>query len=1093
MNRRTLAISIAALALACSETPSPETLDGGAAGSANAHASARLDTLRHDFHVHGTLLRSDGSQDDDDRPLLPRSDRHFIADGGRLLAPTLAGSPELSVARLASGMTILRDPTSGIRLGITITSTVGAPATLVDGAAYFPRALGDGDLVRQLRSDGLEDFFALDTKPAASEIVYHLDVAAVPGVRFVGGVLEFLDQKGVPRLRMPPGRVVDSTGTVVLTETALEGCSVDEDPRDPRTRPVVAHGDTCLVHVRWPASIQYPALVDPAWTATQSLPVAVNTHAATLLQDGRVLVTSGYLGAGKYTPVASLFDPATNTFATTGSLPAGRSHHGSSLLGSGKVLVFGGEDFNGSLASAFLYDPVTGTFSPTGSMGTPRSRFAFATLASGKVLVTGNSQPVASAELYDPTTGVFTPTGSMLLARWTHSATRLPSGKVLIAGGLSVNYTDTAELYDPQTGTFSATGSMGVKRGAHQAVLLPSGKVLIVSGVDNNGFHTPSCELYDPLVGTFAPAGSLALGRWGHRATLLQSGKVLVTGGEGLSGPPFDSVEIYDPGTDAFSPVGPMTVGHYLHTATLLDDGRVLVTAGGRSQTSVSEVFARVPAGETCAANNDCLSGTCQNGICCASACNGACLACTPGTGACVPIASADDADSCTGPNTCDANALCKLKNGLGCGGQPTSCASGFCADGLCCDAACAAGGCDRCDLKGSLGTCTIAPQGNAGSNPACAPFVCNGVATSCPTSCATDADCGTTHFCDSAGQCSLRKQQASPCNPSVNCKVSGCRECQSNACVDGVCCDGACGTQCMACTAALKQSGPDGVCGPAKEGTNPHGDACPAEAQATCGADGTCNGFGGCRSYQKGTSCGASSCNGTIATGQICNGLGACGSDSVDCAPHACKNGGCVKPCTSGTDCAAGFYCDGGTCKAKLPKGSTCTTEEACASGFCTDGYCCTAACTGQCEACDAKGLEGQCSPVVGASHPGRAKCAPSTKAPCAHYACNGQRRDACEQLAVTCGAYACTDDGTCSTQCTTDGECSAGSECNGGKCTPRPADGCACTQSGQRSSGGGGFALLSLAVVAYLRRRRSARASFPEAAGRAPQESPR
>ena len=111
------------------------------------------------------------------------------------------------------------------------------------------------------------------------------------------------------------------------------------------------------------------------------------------------------------------------------------------LLRDGRVLVTGGYNCakagaDGIWASAELYDPVTGTFSPTGSMGTPRENHTATLLADGRVLIAGglsgpspaassavtlasyrtvetSASVLATAEVYDPATGAFGKTGSM--------------------------------------------------------------------------------------------------------------------------------------------------------------------------------------------------------------------------------------------------------------------------------------------------------------------------------------------------------------------------------------------------------------------------------------------------------------------------------------------------------------------------------------------------------------------------------------------------------------------------------------------------------------------------------------------------------
>src|SRR5260370_11248505 len=66
---------------------------------------------------------------------------------------------------------------------------------------------------------------------------------------------------------------------------------------------------------------------------------------------------------------AQLFDPTTGAPSSTGSMLSSRRFHTATLLPNGKVLITGGQDNTSfALAEAELYDPSTGMFTATGSM-----------------------------------------------------------------------------------------------------------------------------------------------------------------------------------------------------------------------------------------------------------------------------------------------------------------------------------------------------------------------------------------------------------------------------------------------------------------------------------------------------------------------------------------------------------------------------------------------------------------------------------------------------------------------------------------------------------------------------------------------------
>ncbi|MDO9313538.1 MAG: IPTL-CTERM sorting domain-containing protein [Burkholderiaceae bacterium] len=326
-----------------------------------------------------------------------------------------------------------------------------------------------------------------------------------------------------------------------------------------------------------------------------ALPMATarNQHTATLLPNGKVLVTGGFSGGSVINSV-ELYDPASNSWSAAGAMATARYRHTATLLPSGKVLVTGGDSLSGRLGSAELYDPASNSWSAAGALGIARRLHTATLLPSGKVLVTGgdNGNYLNSAELYDPVSNSWSAAGAMAIAREVHTATLLPSGKVLVTGGVNGGSLNSAELYDPVSNSWSAAGALGIARYLHTATLLPSGKLLVTGGYGISG-SLNSVELYDPASNSWSAAGTMATARQSHTATLLPSNKVLVTGGaNSLVGYP-SSAELYDPASNSWSAAGSMATGRDANTATLLPIGKVLVTGGysGNNYLSSAELY----------------------------------------------------------------------------------------------------------------------------------------------------------------------------------------------------------------------------------------------------------------------------------------------------------------------------------------------------------------------------------------------------------------------------------------------------------------------------------------------------------------------
>jgi hypothetical protein len=193
-------------------------------------------------------------------------------------------------------------------------------------------------------------------------------------------------------------------------------------------------------------------------------------QSATVLRDGRVLAAGGETwdfstpswGASTVHAGAETFDPASRLWTPTGSLNVARGGHRATLLADGRVLVTGGESVPFSewtaLASAELYDPVAGTWRPTAPMASARVNHAQVLLADGRVMVAGGTSAtvgavptgplwLASVEVFDPSTETWTTWAPLSQAEPTADALRMGDGRPLITGLFH------AEVYDPAVGS----------------------------------------------------------------------------------------------------------------------------------------------------------------------------------------------------------------------------------------------------------------------------------------------------------------------------------------------------------------------------------------------------------------------------------------------------------------------------------------------------------------------------------------------------------------------------------------------------------------------------------------------------------------
>ncbi len=251
------------------------------------------------------------------------------------------------------------------------------------------------------------------------------------------------------------------------------------------------------------------------WQSLAAAPTARTQHTATLLRDGTILVVGGQTGDqanGQSTTSAEIYNPATNTWTAVGSLSKARQGHTATLLADGRVLVTGGESRAAAgatdlTASAEIYDPEAHGWSTTTSLSMARQGHTATLLTDGRVLISGGETsltrgdglvtfgaeqngaafaPASSAEIFDPQARTWQPAADLPGARTAHSATLLPNGQVLVVGGYGASDqpTSTALRYDPAANRWTPLAAP-TARAEHTATLLPDGSVLVAGG--NNG------------------------------------------------------------------------------------------------------------------------------------------------------------------------------------------------------------------------------------------------------------------------------------------------------------------------------------------------------------------------------------------------------------------------------------------------------------------------------------------------------------------------------------------------------------------------------------------------------------------------------
>ncbi|MGZ3417898.1 MAG: hypothetical protein ACXVEE_08545 [Polyangiales bacterium] len=913
--------------------------------------------------------------------------------------PTTPGDLALHVAAKASAKTRIGTDDDHSLL-LSIDGAQGSNAESDDGAVLHRDVFPGTDAIWATTEARAELLFLLRDQRAPKTFQVHVErgAALLPPERERDG-FSFRDDRGNVRLHIPKPIAVDAAGVSRAAEMSFSA--------DGRTL-TVALDDTGLA---------FPILLDPAVAQARWTKIGDRTYRtrATFSWDpvrGKLLGYGGYgpdgadnLKPGKTSP--TLFEyvspggtfngladgPIGMTTAMFGGLPPWENYGfvGTFDSARNKLMAFGGQQYDCMMGCKALgLMEVWEWTSATNAWAQVCTSAACAASAPS----TGSPPPFIEA-VYDELrkVSVVCDTGARACKTWngaTGAWTAITAFPVTMGHGW-YDATYQAATYFGADGTYSWNGTSWVKR----------------------------------TTGTLSSAAGVAYDTLRKRAVAVNPTGLLTSDTYEWDGSSANWLLVV-PASDSTPPVKPSLAMGYDRL-----NGRVVAWGGGKGYLGATSSYDMVPGlyeykayGNTCAGDADCYGGSCRDGFCCDTKC-GACQRCDgPGNGGvCAPVIGAPlvgtEHDTCTGTKACDTSGACKSKNGQACSAG-TDCASGACVDGFCCNAACNQA-CEVCNV--TPGTCTAAPKG-AGGRTSCGVGSCNGTSHVCSTSCATDADCSASGFCN-AGTCVAVSAQGTACTRD--------RQCASGSCHDGFCCSSGCSGPCETCAKA-KGASADGTCTPLPAATKPA--ACGGYAcSGTSGACAIgCTDDAGCTS---GYYCDGAFCQKARAQGDGCTRTGQCGT-GLTCADGVCCNSACDGVCQA---CSAANKESGdapgvcGQAKIGTDPGDRCPTEDSTTCGK-----------SGKC------GASGTC-----ALWPKGSACGSGVT--CDGSTAKGRTCDGLgtcvETAGASCAPGACSTTSGCTFTCTTSSDCDASGYCDAGTCRTRALVGRTCTADDQCATG--------------------------------------
>ena len=247
----------------------------------------------------------------------------------------------------------------------------------------------------------------------------------------------------------------------------------------------------------------------PVDNAAPNLATSRFGHDATLLDDGRVLVSGGWTGVANNDFIApfpaivsQIYDPETDTWVYTERFWEEKfverielfMFMSASKLRDGRVVSVVIPTAEGDNGAIEVFDPTTDDWLRLSNIPSNRLFPDIVTLNDGRILIVGGVDGNANTadsldvvEAYDPVKGEWKGLEPMNEPAVEQAVVSLADGRVLVAGGsgsmILRQETARAEIFDPVTNSWTLTGDMNVSRVSPEAIALTDGRILVTGGL----------------------------------------------------------------------------------------------------------------------------------------------------------------------------------------------------------------------------------------------------------------------------------------------------------------------------------------------------------------------------------------------------------------------------------------------------------------------------------------------------------------------------------------------------------------------------------------------------------------------------------